>query len=417
MDTVKQERRYEIGLVGLFFLTWGFVFLDRTSINVLFPVIAQDLNLSNFQIGQINMWTNIAYVTFAILFSFLADFTKNRKVWLVVAVLFTSITTAISGLASTFMILLFIRLFVGASEGPTLPLMMTLTSKASSPGRFGRNAGIINTGVAVISSTLGPILLTQMLNVVSWRLTFLIVSLASLVLGLILIKYIKVEQKDEGGSTSEKRAENPFKGFLEVFKYRNIIISMCISIAALTSLWMLYTYAPMYLVQVSGLEMDKMGFIMSAMGLLTIVWALLIPTISDYLGRKRTVILFSFLAIFPPLGLFLFPSGWIGIAMFVILGGIVGGSTPLFMNIIPVETVPDRIAATSNAVVMGAGDLIGASIMVAIAGALADIYGLPIVMLVGAIGALLMAVFGFALIETKHRSASVPAEINNVSIK
>lgn len=400
MPETKDKVRYELGLVFLFFLTWGFVFLDRTSINVLFPVIQEDLNLTNFQIGQINMWTNIGYVVFAILFSYMADFTRNRKAWLIAAVLLTSFTTAISGVATSFIMLLLIRLLVGASEGPTLPLMMTLTAKASRKETFGRNAGFINTGVAVISSTLGPIILTQMLGFTSWRMTFFLVSIASFILGFILIKYIKVDDSEE--IQPEKR-ENPLKGFIEVFKYRNIVIGMIISASALTSLWMLYTYAPIYIVQVMGIEMDRMGFIMSAMGLLTILWALLVPYVSDFFGRKSTLIFFSFIAILPPLGLYLFPNGWIGIILFVLFGGLVGGSTPIFMNIIPVETVPDRIAATSNAVVMASGDLVGASIMVAVAGALADIFGLPVVMIVGAVAALIMALLGFALIETRKK--------------
>ena len=62
-------------------------------------------------------------------------------------------------------------------------------------------------------------------------------------------------------------------------------------------------------------------------------------------------------------------------------------------DIIPMESVPEELGATAGALSMGVGEVIGATITPAVARALADHFGLPIVMLIAAAGPLI-ATFG-----------------------
>jgi hypothetical protein len=81
-----------------------------------------------------------------------------------------------------------------------------------------------------------------------------------------------------------------------------------------------------------------------------------------------------------------------------------GSITPIYMIIIPKESLPVHLTATSSALIIGIGEVIGSFILGG-ASALADSKGLSFVMIVSAIASLLMALLGFGLIETNSRKA------------
>ncbi len=382
------------------FLAWGFVFLDRTALSYIVPSLVEDLNLTNGEIGQINMWQTIGYAIAGPLIGILSDRTGKRKSFLVGAIIATSVFSALSALANSYASLVIVRFLVGISEGPILPLAMTMVAIASAKGRFGRNAGIVNSGVAVISSTLGPILVTQLVSITNWHWAFIIVSVPSFILAFLIWKFTtevqpsKVDRKEK----QEKTRVN----YLQILKYRNVVVSLFISVCCMAGLWILYSFAPLYLTSVGKFSLGKMGLIMSSMGIVAILTTIGVPLFSDYFGRKTALILFSFLAVLAPVGLYLFPSGWGGSGALIIFGGILGSIAPIYMNIIPEETMPVHLTATTSAFIIGVGEVIGSFILGG-AGTLADSFGLSFVMIVAAAAALIMAILGFGLIETNPR--------------
>lgn len=400
----NQPRFYEYRIVALIFLAWGFIFLDRTALAYIVPSLVEELNLSNGQIGQINMWQTIGYAVAGPIIGIYSDRTGKRKSLLIVAIIATSIFSALSALANSYPALLIVRFLVGASEGPILPLAMTMVAAASSNGRFGRNAGIVNAGVAVIASTLGPILVTQLVSVTNWHMAFVLVSVPSFILAILIWKFT-IEVKPTVLKTKEN-TEKQKSSFIEIFKYRNVVISLFISICCMAGLWILYSFAPLYLTTVGKFSIEKMGLIMSSMGIMTILMTIVVPLFSDYFGRKTALIVFSCLASLAPLGLFLFPSSFAGSGSLILFGGLLGSIAPIYMNIIPEESLPFHLKATSSAFIIGIGEVVGSFILGG-AGAAADTYGLSFVMVVAAAAALLMALFGFGLIETNPRKTKI----------
>jgi MFS family permease len=145
-----------------------------------------------------------------------------------------------------------------------------------------------------------------------------------------------------------------------------------------------------------------MGFVWSAFGLSAIFWQLIIPSISDYIGRKPAVITFCLLSVITPLVMYLYPAGWISIAAIILLGGIIVSVTSFYASIIPMETLPSHLAATSSAVILGIGELVGA-LVTGVSGSLADTYGLSIVMMIAAVLFFITAFIAIPLIETNKR--------------
>ena len=130
-------------------------------------------------------------------------------------------------------------------------------------------------------------------------------------------------------------------------------------------------------VEVLHLEFDQMVTVMTAIGFGSAAGTLLLPWLSDHLGRKPVMLIATF-----------------GCVVSLLLLGSQGASVPtlftfLFMvhffnnalltlTVGPVcaETVPVKLMATASGVVIAAGEFFGGGIAPIIVGTVADIYGI-----------------------------------------
>ena len=134
-------KRYQTGLVVLFFFTWGSVFLARMSVLYLAPFIAPDLHLSHAQVGLLASALALAWAGSGLIFGAVSDRIGRRPILIPTVFLF-SILSWLSGLARSFAGLLFIRTLMGAAEGPTWPTMTSMIEASSEPKTRGRNSRV-----------------------------------------------------------------------------------------------------------------------------------------------------------------------------------------------------------------------------------------------------------------------------------
>ncbi len=381
MTTTANPRKYEWKIVIVFFFAWGFVFLDRLAIAYLTPTLVDIFHLSNAQVGMIGTVTTGCYAIATVLFSLVAHRVSKPRKLLVAFVLTTALAALLCSLVQTYTQLVLARGLVGAFEGPILPLIMVLVGKAASKESLGLDSGIINLGVVVLAIILGPVLVTQILSFSTWQMAFLLSALPSLAIGVLIALLIEevpipVQADVEGrGGDAGRRFALP-----EFLRYKNIRVCSLVSIVAMSGYWCIMLYAPLYLTKVNLASIQTMGFISSAMGATMIVYAILIPKLSDIFSRKP--ILTSFL-ILPAAGagvMSLFPGTGLSTIAYVATGGMLGCVMPVYAIIIPLETTPDNLKASANSFVIGVGEIIGGSFFPWIAGTVADALGLPAMM-------------------------------------
>lgn len=115
---LPETKKYQTGLVILFFFTWGSVFLARMSVLYLAPFFAPELHLSHEEVGLLASALALAWAGSGLIFGAVSDRIGRRRVLIPTVFLF-SVLTWLSGVARSFGELLLIRTMLGAAEGPT----------------------------------------------------------------------------------------------------------------------------------------------------------------------------------------------------------------------------------------------------------------------------------------------------------
>lgn len=392
----NNKTSYENVLLCVLFLTFGFVFFDRLALSFLFPFMAQELQLSNSHLGMLSSVLALAWAISGTLVGAWSDRRGVRKPLLIAAVILFSLCSALSGLVAGFLSLLLFRAIMGLAEGPILPLSQSMMVEASSPHRRGLNMGLLQGSAAgLLGAVIGPPVLIALAEAYGWRHAFVVSLLPGLLIAWLIWRYVR---QDEPRQTAESQVK--LSGHrLALLKSRNIVLCTLISCVFLTWFVILISFTPTFLVSVRGYSAPSMGAIMSCLGAAWVVWGFVVPSISDRIGRRPTLVLFSLIAACCPIALLFAPSPMIlGVLMVLTYTGL--GCFTLFMSTIPAETVPREVMATALGMIMGVGELVGGFVAPTVAGFAADQFGLSIVMWISCGGALLAAGLSLLLKET-----------------
>ena len=150
----------------------GLAFLDGTVVNVALPAIAEDLDteLSGLQ------WTLDAYLVtlsaLLLLGGSLGDLYGRRRMFVLGLIAFT-LASVLCGAAPTIELLIGARALQGAGAALLVPGSLAIISASFHPDDRGRAVGAWS-GLAGISTAIGPFLGGWLIDALSWRLIFLI---------------------------------------------------------------------------------------------------------------------------------------------------------------------------------------------------------------------------------------------------
>ena len=123
---LKSFRTYENGLLLILAVSFGFAFFDRNAINYLAPYLVRDLGLNNTQIGMLGSALALSWALSGLAVGRWSDAVGVRKPFLVVILLVFSACSILSGLATSFPMLLAARLIMGIAEGPLMPICLAI---------------------------------------------------------------------------------------------------------------------------------------------------------------------------------------------------------------------------------------------------------------------------------------------------
>ncbi len=367
---------YENRLLLTLSLAEATMFIDRLALGFLAPFLARDLGLSNFQLGLLSSGFSLTYAFSGYVIGGLSDRRGNRRSFLIVSTLAFSMLSAGAGFATGFAYLVAVRLLLGIAEGPFLPILQSVMIPASSPHRRGFNVGFLqNVSPFLLGQLVSPIVLTQLATAFDWRMTFFLTAVP----GLLIIPFLHrlVPRADAAGAASPA-GEPRQQGIVSLLGIRNV--ALCVALAACTGTWILLnnTFLPLYLVKVAGYSATEMGFMMSLLGVGGCTASLILPALSDRIGRKPVLLGGFVLGLATPLGALLAPHDPAVLTAAIAVGSCVLGCTPLTITIVPSDSVHSRSLASAIGLTSASSAIVGGVIMPAVAGRLADAYGLQV---------------------------------------
>jgi len=405
---VSSAFSYENGVLLLLGFSFGLVFFDRNAVGVLSNSIIEDLGLSNEQYGLLSSGLALAWALSAYFIAAWSDALRARKPFVLISILVFSACSALSGFATSFAFLIVARIIMGIAEGPFLPVCLSIMNVESSPHRRGLNAGIMqNVFAAIIGTSLAGFLLPRLAEAFDWRVAFFLTALPGLICALLVWLYLK--EPERGAEDSPGSGHGIGFGALAMLKEHNIRVCCVISIFMVSWFLVVLAFLVPSLTTYRGFTQAEAGSAFGVMALNAAICGFLVPAFSDFVGRKPAMILFCFVGMVGPIAALYFDGPLWALSGLLFIGWAGTGAFPLFMGVVPGETVSRALAASSMGLVVMIGELVGGVGMPWIAGRVADQTSLAAPMVIAAICAFCGGVAALFLRETAPRKVGTPA--------
>jgi MFS transporter, ACS family, hexuronate transporter len=363
--------------VALLSFNFGAIFLDRSSISFLIPFIAPDLHLSNARVGLLSSGTALMWAASSILLTpALARHMQPTRILSYLGIL-TALSAAAGAGAESFPTMLVSRLAVGLFAGPVLPISQAVIL-ATAPARVrGLQMGIVQSaGSSILASVIAPPTLVFLALTQSWRGALVWAAALGPLSAWLIVRYLRIPTAIEPSVTPEGPVQTLTAGIRGVLRQRNIVLCSIISMSMVGWLVTGITFYPLYLVREFDANPAVMSEMMSALGLGGLTGAFLIPYLSDRLGRRAVILVTVLLGALAPMLLIGCVRGQslMTVAFFVTM--LAGGTFPLFMAVVPTESVSPSGAPVAIGLIQGLGESVGGVAMPLIAGIAADSFGL-----------------------------------------
>ena len=401
----REKAYYEWRIVILLALLGGIFMMNRLAIVYLFPFIIPEFKLSYAQAGGL---ASILAITTAFAIWFFGGLSDRfgRKIIIIPATIFFSLMSWFSGVTYSFLQMLMARALMGIGLGAVLPASIAVVSVESTPSRRGFNFGLQQALSPLVSIGIGAILVTQLTKIMSWRMVFFVVGIPGLILSVILYVYMREPKPAlfKGDcNVSQSGAAKP--EFFAPLRYRNVIISSAVSFLLMCCLFVFATFSIVYLTKEIHLSVSNAGIIVSLFGFTGFLGCILLPLLSDYVGRKPIIIPSLFVTGLCFFGFILSGANLPLLAILVSFAGFaVGGILPIAVSALTTESVPPYLAATASGIPASIGEIFGSALMPFLAGYLSDLYGLRIALFFSAVAPL---VAGFIALFYKETAPKI----------
>ncbi|MFH1328000.1 MAG: MFS transporter, partial [Candidatus Bathyarchaeota archaeon] len=283
---------YETTLVLLLLLGFGLAFMDRSRAAVLMPMIAPEFQATFAEAGLAIGIVGFTWGAFSIIGGSLSD-RFGRKRILIPAMIIFSATSWIAGLARNIHHLTLVRGFMGIGEGTYLASSSAWVAEVSSPHRRGLNIGIIYLGATLFGSAIGPIVMTMLAASYGWRFPFMALAIPGFILAVVIwfLTHEPPSILEKRKTKTTRKVQAPKLRILEILCFRNMILCIILSVFYMPLHLMHLMYGPLFMAQVMGWDIVTIGQVMAFLGIGGAIGMVYGGRISDYIGRKLTVII------------------------------------------------------------------------------------------------------------------------------
>lgn len=372
-------------------------YVDRQALYAVFPLIKADLKLTDTALGFLGSAFMLCYMVAAPFFGRLGD--RGSRTHLAAGgVVVWSLATMLSGLASSYRLLLAARTAVGVGEASFGTVSPGLLADCFPRERRGRMLSLFFLAIPV-GSALGYILGGQLGQAFGWQRAFLLVGLPGLFLALPL--YFLNDPCRGTAQTVSTSSEAVLPELRRFLRNRTFVHTMMSMTAMTFALGGLAQWAPSFLQRSFGLEVARSN---TLFGMITVVSGIVGTLAGGWLGdyfqrRRATGYLYVSAAGFL-LGAPMMVVALTTANMTLSLAAIFAAELFLFLNTSPLNTVLVNVVASKRRAMGFAINIfvihaLGDAISPALIGFLSDRWGLSRALLITPLAVIIAACFAF----------------------
>jgi len=194
-------------VLGLLCAMYLILYIDRVNISTAAPLIKAELKLSNTQLGLALSAFALPYAIFQLVGGWISD-RLGARITLTLCCAIVAAATVLTGAITGFASLIAVRLFLGLGEGAAFPAATRALASWTPETRWGFAQGITHS-FARLGNALTPLLIAGLLVWGSWRASFVIVGLASLIWLCVWAWYFRDDPRKHPGITPAELSDLP----------------------------------------------------------------------------------------------------------------------------------------------------------------------------------------------------------------
>jgi len=358
------------------FLTVFVSFSIRSGFGILLPEIMDALALTKAQAGYIGSAYFVAYMVFAPLLGVLTDKIGGRKVITAFCIVMGAGTILMGTITSLWTACLF-HFIVGVGAAACWAPVSALLQKWFSARQRGMALGIMTVGAYLGSAIMG-LILPGLLFGYGWRFGWYLLGLLALIVvpitGLLLRSKpedVSIKVQSEVSNLRTPMAQINYRDMLRTSKFWLIGTSY---LAMAFATYVAYTFLVTYATKELKMEYTVASMLVTVSALCGIPGALILPALSNRLGRRRTLAVSNLMLAFILSAFVLAKSNIFLLALSAVAFGVFsGGIWPIYA-----ACAADYFSPTVVGTVMGFWTTLyslGSIISPPIAGYLTDIHG------------------------------------------
>ena len=385
LTPVTRKPRWHYGWVVLIvgtLVVFGALGLARFGYTVVLPSMQAELGLDNTQAGGLATANLIGYLTVSLIGGALAA-RYGPRVVIAVGLALAGVGMVLTGLVHHFVPALLWRALAGVGSGASNVPVMGLMTAWFAARRRGLATGIAVSGSSIALIALGPLVprILAVYGADGWRISWFILGAVTLALAVLSWLLLRNHPAEKGIGPLDGRAgaatvtQPATRGIAWGSVYRSASVwHVGLVYSAFGFAYIIYmTFFTKYLIAEGGYTQTQAGSLFMVMGWCSLLCGLIWGTVSDVIGRKRTLFI-VYLIHAVAFSLFtLWPSS-VGFTISAVLFGLSAWSIPAIMAAICGDVLGAQLAPAALGFItlfFGIGQAVGPSV----AGAMADASG------------------------------------------
>jgi sugar phosphate permease len=363
-------------------VVFGALGLARFGYTVLLPAMQVSLNMDNTQAGMLATANLIGYLALSVIGGAVAARYGPRAA-ISIGLILAGIGMTFTGMVNSFAPTLVWRTLSGIGSGASNVAVMGLMAAWFTSRRRGLASGIVVSGSSVALIALGP-LAPRILDTYGdsgWRVSWYLFGGTTMLLALLAWLLLRNHPDEKGLAPLGGRAAEttPPHASAQGIQWGRVYRSapvwhLGLVYSAFGFAYIIYTtFFTKYLITEAGYTQAAAGSLFMTMGWFSLLCGLIWGTVSDVIGRKRTlVIIYLFHAL--AFALFAWWLAPVGLILSAVLFGLTAWSIPAIMAASCGDVLGSRLAPAALGFItlfFGIGQAVGPSV----AGAMADAMG------------------------------------------